>query len=317
MHDLACTGPVLLLANPEMTEEAPVTVPWVPEPSAQWCDIVRPVTVFQIHQAEDSPFFNDKCFMIDGRGFGKVIVVAHVVSADVRAATCTYELEDGTGRIRATKILDSVAYNSSSEVEDAARCNALIGTFVEGHGSLRRFNGRMNLELDSIRPVVDFNQVLHHTLLVIHTSMLLDNHVSAYDPDSVCADYDAPTPAPAPVADPLLESPLSNGGSMSGPGPSHTPQDRRPSASVTPPPLRKRNQWASLAPLPRAILDYIHHVQHVGDRDRCIPVDEIFAAVEASQACSKEEFHLSIEELLADAYITSPLDDGCVVITPR
>ncbi|KIJ69302.1 hypothetical protein HYDPIDRAFT_105903 [Hydnomerulius pinastri MD-312] len=81
---------------------------------------------------------------------------------------------------------------------------------------------------------------------------------------------------------------------------------------------RKRDRYAGLDALSRAIIEYMRHAQRSsGERDKYIPIAEIGRAVRASHACTEEQFIRTIEELLSEAYITSPLDDGFVVLTPR
>lgn len=61
-----------MMSDQQFHDEPIVMVPWVPPKSDTWKDILRPVTIFQLLQAESSPFFEDKSVVIEGRGFAAV-----------------------------------------------------------------------------------------------------------------------------------------------------------------------------------------------------------------------------------------------------
>ena len=116
-------------------------------PPEAWKKILRPITIFQILQAEPSPFFEDKALVIEGRGFGyvsvwllraeshslncatQVTLVAHVISVKNTGGGVSYCLEDGTGRITAVQDLDSLVHlhglSPEAEKEERAQCSAL------------------------------------------------------------------------------------------------------------------------------------------------------------------------------------------------
>jgi hypothetical protein len=56
-----------------MEDDEPIlTAPWVPEKTEGWKYVFRPAMISHVLQAQASPIFDDKCLVIEGRGFGKV-----------------------------------------------------------------------------------------------------------------------------------------------------------------------------------------------------------------------------------------------------
>ncbi|KIK96325.1 hypothetical protein PAXRUDRAFT_826087 [Paxillus rubicundulus Ve08.2h10] len=393
-------------------DEPILTVPWVPEKSEGWKKVLRPAMISHVLQAQASPIFDDKCLVIEGRGFGKVTVVAHVTGVEIKAASSIYTLEDGTGRIRATKTFDSILHELSQKTEDEeiTQSLALEHTYVEAIGAPRRLGSWTGLELQSIHPVDNYHQVMYHILNVIYTNVLVEQHVAPYNPDAesrpeedmaLCMDIgEANLASPRPIIPPphaddgtslgwIMSSPPST--PVPGPAtiekgkeralshespeplfdeerhstapaaflleplpmvadygstianvqttpstrdsrnpyamidsestPVRGPIDRvMPSDTIFPNMFtpRKRDRYAELHPLARAVIDYMRHVRRASDgKDQCISTTEIRQAVCTSYGYMEEQFNLTIQELLSEAYITSPLDDGFVVITPR
>ena len=93
---------------------------------------------------------------------------------------------------------------------------------------------------------------------------------------------------------------------------------------------QKHQPYATLKPLERAIMKYMRH-----HRNHPVLITELAQVVQESYGCTEDQFEwvflqlhinnaesqyhfsLAIQALLSEAYITSPLDDGYVVITPR
>ncbi|KAF9246322.1 hypothetical protein BU15DRAFT_70423 [Melanogaster broomeanus] len=411
----------------EHDDEPVLTAPWVPDKTEEWKEILRPAMISQLLAAHSSPIFDDRCLMIEGRGFGKVIVVAHVARVEVEAAKSIYLLDDGTGQIRARKVLDSVLHRLSDEKQDEERAQSLTleHTYVEVTGApWRPDGGRTGLELDSIRPVNDYHHVMYHVLNAIYANVLIERHVPPYNPDQEVGSEESmvlsavgeanlvpppqgipatpvaprpPTDERASIGDCTMSSPPSTPISSRNkkgkeraiphevPEPQFEEEHRNtfpdsdtlllesspmeietahrvpdcgstlasahtsissiensqtpctvigtPSTPVrdqitrmmssdavfpnvfTP---RKRDRYAALDPLAKAIIEYMRHVRRASDgRDKYISITEMGQALQASHDCTKNQFDLTIQELLSEAYITSPLDDGFVVITPR
>lgn len=61
-----------MMSDHPLDDEPIIMVPWVPPKNHTWKDILRAVTIFQLLQAEPSPFFEDKSLVIEGRGFANV-----------------------------------------------------------------------------------------------------------------------------------------------------------------------------------------------------------------------------------------------------
>ncbi|KAF9227682.1 hypothetical protein BS17DRAFT_774147 [Gyrodon lividus] len=397
-------------------DEPVLTVPWVPDRTEVWRDILRPAMISQVLAAQASPIFDDKCLMIGGRGFGKVTVVAHVTGVEIESASSIYILEDGTGRIRATKALSSVTHRLSQKTENEERAQSLTleHTYVEATGAPMRLGSGTGLNLDSIRLVGSYHQVMCHILHVIWTNVLIERHILPYTIDGesmpeesmvTCSDSALPpqripptppedegtsiddrimssppsTPIPAKIvkgkeralphevpefpfrekysfpATFLLESlpkeieietvpriaecasTVANAQIIP-----DTKDSRNPCTVINPAPTpvldrttrvmppnsdtvfpnvftpRKRARYAALHPLARAVIEYMHCAQRSsGGTDLRISITEMGQAVRTRYGYTEEQFDLTIQELLSEAYITSSLDDGFVIITPR
>lgn len=120
---------------------------YVPPQSDAQKHNLYPVTIFQMLQAEASPFFEDKSLVIDERHFSavsncllsigtyplnyipQVTLVAHVTRVEMQPAKAIYILEDGTGRICAEKDLNSLYFfhglSAEAEKEEITQSEAL------------------------------------------------------------------------------------------------------------------------------------------------------------------------------------------------
>ena len=94
---------------------------------------------------------------------------------------------------------------------------------------------------------------------------------------------------------------------------------------------QKHHPFASLGPLERLIMKHMRH------RDHAVSTSDLALAIQKSSRYTEDEFecvflffqlhtqeteshyHFShaLQVLLSEAYLTSPLDDGYVVVTPR
>ncbi|XP_062165204.1 replication protein A 32 kDa subunit B [Alnus glutinosa] len=122
-----------------------------------------PLTVKQITEAFLSS--DDKSnFTIDGVDVNNVTLVGMVCNRTGRITDVTFILDDGTGRIECNKwVQESV---DSNEVE-----GILDGMYVRIHGHLKGFLGKRTLNVFSIRPVTDFNEIASHFIDCIYVHL--------------------------------------------------------------------------------------------------------------------------------------------------
>ncbi|KAG6705741.1 hypothetical protein I3842_07G195200 [Carya illinoinensis] len=119
-----------------------------------------PLTVKQINEAFLSS--EDKSnFTIDGVDVNNVTLVGMVCNRTGRVTDVTFMLDDGTGRVECNKWVQESA--DSNEVE-----GILDGMYVRVHGHLKGFLGKRSLNVFSIRPVSDFNEIASHFIDCIY-----------------------------------------------------------------------------------------------------------------------------------------------------
>ncbi|CAK9329845.1 unnamed protein product [Citrullus colocynthis] len=119
-----------------------------------------PLTVKQINDAFLSS--DDKSnFVIDGVDVNNVKLVGMVRNRAGRITDVTFALDDGTGRIDCSKWVNEAA--DSNEVE-----GILDGMYVRVHGHLKSFQGKRTLNVFSIRPVTDYNEITSHFIESIY-----------------------------------------------------------------------------------------------------------------------------------------------------
>ncbi|XP_038880298.1 replication protein A 32 kDa subunit B [Benincasa hispida] len=119
-----------------------------------------PLTVKQINDAFLSS--DDKSnFVIDGVDVNNVKLVGMVRNRAGRITDVTFALDDGTGWIDCSKWVNEAA--DSNEVE-----GILDGMYVRVHGHLKSFQGKRTLNVFSIRPVTDYNEITSHFIESIY-----------------------------------------------------------------------------------------------------------------------------------------------------
>lgn len=289
--------------------EEPIVIVSCTDSSGEWNDSVLPTTIFQILHAEHSS--DQDAFFIDGRKIGLVSITAHVVSMEEGTINCKFSLEDGTGQITAFKPLLSVKKKQSPLKEQRERdtYNALVGSYIEATAKLRMFRRHIFLDLPAetqVHKVLDFHQVIFHALTAMHA------HVSGSS--------DIPQPKDAP------ENPGELMGTMSGPHVSvhsviesvRAPEDldievqMHQLASLV---LDKGKEDWEHTSVPIAATFILQAVQELSGFDnKLVSLADI---QEGLHNCSEAEFVDAVYYLLNEAYLTSPLDDGYVIITPR
>ena len=132
------------MMSDQQLDDEPMAMAHIVAPTHDaWGDILRPVTIFQVLQAESS---ENNSLIIEGKTFAavstfklwilvvdsifeQVTLVAHVASVEINPAKASYILEDGTGRICGDKELSSLVHrhglSAEAEEEEITQCKAL------------------------------------------------------------------------------------------------------------------------------------------------------------------------------------------------
>ncbi|KAF8940247.1 replication factor A protein 2 [Dissophora ornata] len=122
------------------------------------------MTIKQLHAVTQTQADGD--FKIDGQDLGQITFIATVRSINRQSTQHTYTVEDGTGNIDAKRF--------PSEDEDTAELNTIVeGTCVRIVGLLKQFNQRFSVNIHTIRPIQDMNELTYHNLEVIYVHVSL------------------------------------------------------------------------------------------------------------------------------------------------
>ncbi|KAG0457356.1 hypothetical protein HPP92_022513 [Vanilla planifolia] len=147
---------------------------------------ILPLTVKQISEACDS--CEDKFnFIVDGVDATNVKLLGILMNKNERVTDVTFTLDDGTGRINATRWV-----NETSDTNEMALVQS--GMYVTIRGSLKGFQGKRQVVAFSVRPVVDFNEVTLHYLECLYVH--LDNTRTKLSQLQVNAAVGTVTPVP-------------------------------------------------------------------------------------------------------------------------
>lgn len=119
-----------------------------------------PLTVKQISKALQSS--DDKVnFLIDGVDVNNVKMVGMLVNKAERVTDVSFVLDDGTGRIDCNRWVN--------EPVDTKEMEAILeGMYVRVHGQLKGFQGKKQLVVFGIKPVIDFDEITHHFVECIY-----------------------------------------------------------------------------------------------------------------------------------------------------
>ncbi|KAK8513464.1 hypothetical protein V6N12_052652 [Hibiscus sabdariffa] len=114
-----------------------------------------PVTVKQISEASRSGDEKPN-FIIDGVHVNNVKLIGMLFNKNVRSSDVRFDLDDGTGRVECRRWV--------TESVDTREMDALDreGTYVRVIGHLQSFQGKTQLNVFSVRPVVNFDEVTCH-----------------------------------------------------------------------------------------------------------------------------------------------------------
>ncbi|KAI5585446.1 hypothetical protein BDE02_06G146300 [Populus trichocarpa] len=117
-----------------------------------------PLTVKQINNLTSNDESN---LIIDGAEVNNVTIVGRVSHKEDKASEYSFLIDDGTGQIECTQwVQESLDTEQMGEI--------LVGMYVRVHGHLRGLQGRRFLNVFSIRPVTDFNEVPNHFIECIY-----------------------------------------------------------------------------------------------------------------------------------------------------
>jgi replication factor A2 len=119
---------------------------------------VVPLTVRMALAASEHP---EGGFDVDGRPVQKLSLVCRVLSMESGATSTRFRFEDGTGEISGT-----FWHGDDTRVTDA--CARLEqGMYVALFGQLKVFADKKTINVLSLRPLQDSNQISHHMLEVV------------------------------------------------------------------------------------------------------------------------------------------------------
>ncbi|KAL4067948.1 hypothetical protein V8B97DRAFT_1384040 [Scleroderma yunnanense] len=289
--------------EPACTELPIIIEPWT-DPAEERYNIILPATVFQIHHAmEDTT--DKKGFTIDGKKFGQVLVIANVVSVEPRGPTMyRFEVDDGTGQIPAWKTLTSVRAAQSSEQEQAERESylALVGSFIEVTAKVKKIGNGLSLDFETQpRKIRDFHQVLFHNL----NAMFIHVRPNDVSPPSIIQHAE---PTDVPLADAASLGPMQGEAVQTG-------ASQRPNQGKG---RMKCDQYytTGLDSLSRCIIQTVRQLGKYTTTG-LVTRSEIQQELLPQYGATEEEFENTVTYLVVEGYLTSPLEDEYVMITPR
>ncbi|KAF9549896.1 replication factor A protein 2 [Mortierella hygrophila] len=127
-------------------------------PKRTYNHTLRPVTIKQILGA--TPAQADGDFKIDGQDIGQVTLIAAVRNINQASTQNIYMVEDGTG------VIDAKKY--PSDHDDPEEVNSiLLNTYARIVGTVKIFNQKQYIQVHSIRPITNMNEVTYHNLEVL------------------------------------------------------------------------------------------------------------------------------------------------------
>ncbi|CAL9219361.1 unnamed protein product [Arabidopsis halleri] len=111
-----------------------------------------PLTLKQLSSASTTGESN---FSIDGVDINTVAIVGRISRMENRITQVDFVVDDGTGWV------DCVRWcHERQETEEMEAVK--LGMYVRLHGHLKIFQGKRSVNVFSIRPITDFNEIVHH-----------------------------------------------------------------------------------------------------------------------------------------------------------
>lgn len=120
-----------------------------------------PLTLKQLNSVSTSGESN---FSIDGVDINTVAIVGRVSRIENRITQVDFVVDDGTGCVECIRWCHE---RQETEEMEAVR----LGMYVRLHGHLKSFQGKRSMNVFSVRPVTDFNEIVHHFTECIYVHM--------------------------------------------------------------------------------------------------------------------------------------------------
>ncbi|ESQ49815.1 hypothetical protein EUTSA_v10021296mg [Eutrema salsugineum] len=120
-----------------------------------------PLTLKQLNSVSTNGESN---FSIDGVDINTVAIVGRVSRMENRITQVDFVVDDGTGCVECVRWC-----HERQETEEIEAIK--LGMYVRLHGHLKSFQGKRSVNVFSIRPVTDFNEIVHHFAECIYVHM--------------------------------------------------------------------------------------------------------------------------------------------------
>ncbi|CAN8260599.1 unnamed protein product [Cochlearia groenlandica] len=125
---------------------------------------VRTLLPLTLKQLNSSSSNGESNFSIDGVDINNVAIVGRVSRMESRITQVDFVVDDGTGCV------DCVRWcHERQETEEIEAVK--LGMYVRLHGLVKSFQGKRSVNVFSIRPVTDFNEIVHHFAECIYVHM--------------------------------------------------------------------------------------------------------------------------------------------------
>ncbi|XP_010503399.1 PREDICTED: replication protein A 32 kDa subunit B [Camelina sativa] len=111
-----------------------------------------PLTLKQLSSASTN---GDSNFSVDGVDINTVAIVGRISRMENRITQVDFVVDDGTGWVDCVRWCQE---RQETEEMEAVK----LGMYVRLHGHVKSFQGKRSVNVFSIRPVTDFNEIVHH-----------------------------------------------------------------------------------------------------------------------------------------------------------
>jgi replication factor A2 len=130
-----------------------------------------PVSIKQLHSAQQvTPDADD--FTLNNQPLSTVCLIGQIVDSQPTQTHLNYKVDDATGTIDVRSWVDQEAPHKNQQQWNA-------GDYVRVIGNLRSFGEkRYVVSTAQLLPVVDFNEITHHFLEIIHLTLSLNGRRS-------------------------------------------------------------------------------------------------------------------------------------------
>lgn len=127
---------------------------------------ITPVTIKQIQTATKT---TEDVFRINNAPIDQVSLIGIIRSVEQKSTKMTYQIEDHTGLIEATKWVDG-----DNEDEHSAQKRSMCreGVYVRVFAHIKTFNEKITLTALGMMVIEDYNAITHHILETIHAYLV-------------------------------------------------------------------------------------------------------------------------------------------------